>query len=245
MAERAQKRCAHCAAANDELIREVRHAAGNLVQRMQYWTVLLEDQGTLGGAQESLTSLRTSLDALHRLFVRSLDLLRTTETRTSGISLRDLLVAIRLRFDGVDEPSVLDTLEHRHTEVVVDPLILERAFEMLSEGLSWAEAATNGRASATVTVEKDRKRAQHVAVLTLDSVSAPRGPDPFAHVHARVTLALALKLFIALGFTATVDEGEDSVSVRITLPLRDVAVRADSRSTHSTRSRHSGETSPL
>jgi hypothetical protein len=222
-------------AADEELIREVRHAAGNLVQRMHYWTVLIEDQNTAAAAAESLAGLRTSLDSLHRLIVRSLDLLRTTELRPVSMPLADVVKGVTIRFGAPDGIDARDATAARVREVALDPLALERAVTMLAEALG-AGPATNGRAAAGVTIIEDA--ADGAAELSLEWTADPqRADDPFTHVHARLALALALKLLDELGLATMVERHDDVVVVRITFPLRALTKR-DARSLHSTSSPH-------
>jgi hypothetical protein len=215
---------------DDELVREVRHAAGNLVQRIQYWTVLLEDD-LPEHAREPLAGLKGSLDCLHRLIVRSLDLVRTTESRPMSLSIGDVAAAFALRFGAAIDIATPDATSG---EVSVDPLILERALALIGEALVCD--TTNGRAA--LTVARDPIAEPGFVVISLRAAwrSEERG-DPFVRVQARVAFALALKLLDGSGFATHVDESDDVVELRVLVPLH--GVHDDDATTHSARSRDS------
>jgi len=227
--------------ADDELIREVRHAAGNLVQRIQYWTVLLEDELPAERAGEPFASLRSSLDCLHRLVVRSLDLLRATESRPITVSIGDVATAFALRFGGAEAITV-ESSDTMNGDVAVDPLLLERALALLSEVLAAPEDVTNDRAAITVSRDPDTTRA--AVTVSLRATWRDCGGDPFARVQARVALALALKLLDSSSVVTHVVESDDGIVLRVVIPLH-FNVQHDDASTHSTRSRDSRESLPL
>jgi hypothetical protein len=216
-----------------ELIREVRHATGNLVQRAQYWATILGDQVDSAEAVEALVGLRSSVEGIHRLATRAMDLMRKTETRPVCLPAAEVACSIALRF-GVDcDRTVIASLAECGWELNVDSLVLDHALGMLDEVLI-AEPTPNGRSSLTIELRQN-DRSGRTSVLNLMLRLALREAaraDAFAHTHAQLTLALALKLLAESGCNACSDEAQSALAVHLSIPITRSSRRRVVRSTH-------------
>jgi hypothetical protein len=226
-----------------ELIREVRHAAGNLVQRMQYWTLLLEDEAKSEPGAEAVVSLRASLGTLHRLVIRTLDLVRPTETQAISVPASDVARALATRFHLDYETAALDTLDLLGGKTQVDALVLDLAFALLDEVfVASAAGAPNVRSVLGIdVVSTDRSDSSRALLLSLRALRRGEpNSDPFADVHAHVTTALASKLLAACGCGLLVEENGET-TVRVSVPLDRFTASDDARFMHSIGSHDSSD----
>jgi len=203
------------------LMGEVRHATGNLLHRMRYWTSLLEGEALGGPAAEAVTELRSSLDGLQQLIARTMELLRPSSVRPVAIPADDIARAVAIRF-GIDPDSAPPLAQPRSCigprHVLVDPALLDRALTILSEVFP---TRLDGREPGFV-LDRGQSDVENPTLLTVQvevSRRASLESDPYAPVHHDVNLALAGKLLAETACACTATESEGLVRLVITLPF--------------------------
>jgi len=205
------------------LMGEVRHATGNLLHRLRYWTSLLEGEPLGGPAAQAVTEIRSSLDGLQQLIARTMELLRPSTVRCIAIPTDDIARAIAIRFGF--ECAVTAALNGAEaSRVLVDPALLDRALTILAEVFA---PRLDGQDDGFV-IGSDRSPDTN-ASLTIQMKAKPRASaesDPYASVHHDVNLALARKLLAETGCSCAAHESDGVFQLAIALPL-DEAIASD------------------
>jgi hypothetical protein len=219
-----ERRLAESAAASEaedgSLIREARHAAGNLVHRMYYWTGLLEDAALDASASEALAELRTSLAGLHRLVGRTMDLVRPVHVATIDASVADVVTSVLQRFGRGD--ALIELPEDvRTSKIRVDPILVDRAIGMLAELIPCSNADEAAGNIAPAAVRVLAQPTLHGLLIEVQSQPSAARVDPSQGTGTEIGVALARKLLAPLGWTVSVSETERAIALRIFVPVRD------------------------
>ena len=195
------------------LIGEVNHATGNLVQRMLYWTAVLEEGARSADASAAVDQLKESLGELHSLVNRTMDLVRPVDGERIQVGVVDLVEAFGLRFGAggdrvwAGNPSLRSDCSNAYVEV--DPIQLDKALGMLAEAT--APKTIQGDTSWVFEVSTPKPGRFQIQAsrpfVMLEAESAP------SSVGREVTLALAEKLLSAGGWELETTENEEEISL--------------------------------
>jgi hypothetical protein len=214
------------ASAQAELIGEVSHAAGNLIHRMYYLTGVIEREPQAGSPADALAQIRESLESLHQLLNRAFALVRPFEVRPLPVAATDLLKSLALRFgeNSREAPAAL-IAQLSGYDVGVDPAHLDRALNVLAEGLGLSRRGMNGTEPAgwTVSVLRGSDDAaletEHLAV-DLQIRSSPDRPELLSEgVQRAVGLAMAERVFGLFGWAMRIDNSTRPQRVRLLAPI--------------------------
>jgi len=200
----------------DSLLGDLRHATGNLLQRMRYWTSLLEGEALGVHGAEAVAELRSSFDGLQALVTGTMELLRTSEVRHIAIRAADLVRAIELRFETRSDAASLSS----DAQVFADAALLDRALTLVSEVVLPLGADAPCPAS-TVIAGVDASDASSVRLrVTVQAYCARLDrSELYGVIREEMNLALAKKLLAETGCSFTWARHEGIVSFEIALPL--------------------------
>jgi hypothetical protein len=214
------------ASAQAELIGEVSHAAGNLIHRMYYLTGVIERDPRQGNPADALAQIRESLESLHQLLNRAFALVRPVEVRPLPIAATDLLKSLVSRFgeSSSDAPPAL-IAQLSGYDVGVDPAHLDRALNVLAEGLGLTRSGMNVAESAGWSVSVLRRSgegalASDQLAVDLHVRASPDRTELLSEgVQRAVGLAMADRVFALFGWSLNIDSSTRPQCIRLLAPL--------------------------
>jgi hypothetical protein len=216
--------------AGGELFAEVSHEVGNLVHKMYYWAAILEEEGVDPQSAEIAGHMRGSLGELHGLVSRTMDLLRPVKARPILISLQDLYLSCCTRFGASTDMCTETLAQLGDRQVLVDPLLADRAIGMLVEAFEGRCGVNSDTDSLLLTLQSCLAPKDSVDRVETAEIRCEAKFDTLADerdaVAGAVGAALAQRLLEVVGWKISIDDQPSFRTLTILVPL---SATADAR----------------